>query len=358
MARRYVGERVWGPYRRRDGRWQIEHRTGQGKGGRVVSVFPTKDDAEKVAGELRALIVPAASSFTVAIQAYEKHLVQKGNKPVSYKETLRRLRLFFDGVMEVRLDLLTQPRAQRIYDSMTGKYSADTHRNILLEARSFMRWCLSKKWITGNPLDGIQGVGKRKHGKAQLRVDEARRWAMKALALAEREDGAVAAILTGWMGLRASEVCKRRVRDLDDNGRLLWIEDTKTEAGRRTLEVPPFLRPHLRRLAGLLPAGRDGMEPLFPADRSSSGFHDRGWPCDWVQRICIAAELPEVTAHGMRGLHATLGAIGWSGLDATAARLGHEDASTTERSYASREAVASARHRGAVDLLGIDSADG
>jgi hypothetical protein len=37
-------------------------------------------------------------------------------------------------------------------------------------------------------------------------------------------------------------------RDVDDDGRLLWIPATKTPAGRRTVEVPEVLRPHLVRL--------------------------------------------------------------------------------------------------------------
>lgn len=57
-------------------------------------------------------------------------------------------------------------------------------------------------------------------------------------------------MLTAFLlGLRASEVTDRVVRDLDDEGRLLWIEFGKTRRSRRTLEVPALLRPHLPRLA-------------------------------------------------------------------------------------------------------------
>ena len=97
------------------------------------------------------------------------------------------------------------------------------------------------------------------------------------------------------MGMRASEIVSRVVRDLDDEGRLLWIPETKTEAGRRTLPVPEFLQPYLRRS----PKGKGPADSLF-------GRHWRDWPREWVQRICKAAKVPEVTAHGMRGLHGTL----------------------------------------------------
>jgi hypothetical protein len=37
------------------------------------------------------------------------------------------------------------------------------------------------------------------------------------------------------------------------------------------------------------------------------GEHWRDWPGKWVQRICKAAAMRKVTAHGMRGLHGTVG---------------------------------------------------
>lgn len=78
----------------------------------------------------------------------------------------------------------------------------------------------------------------------QLRIDEARRWQVKAIGFADQgEEGAVAAMMSLVMGMRASEIISRVVRDLDDEGRLLWIPETKTEAGKRTLPVPEFLQP-------------------------------------------------------------------------------------------------------------------
>jgi hypothetical protein len=34
---------------------------------------------------------------------------------------------------------------------------------------------MGKGWIVRNPLDGVEGVGRRRHGKEQLRIDEARK---------------------------------------------------------------------------------------------------------------------------------------------------------------------------------------
>ena len=46
-----------------------------------------------------------------------------------------------------------------------------------------------------------------------------------------------------------TEIVSRVVRDLDDGGKLLWIPDSKTEAGRRTLQVPELLQSHLLAIA-------------------------------------------------------------------------------------------------------------
>jgi hypothetical protein len=184
-----------------------------------------------------------------------------------------------------------------------------------------------------NPLDGIEGKGKRRHGKPQLRIDEARKWMAKAVELSDQGDeGAVAAMMALLLGMRASEITSRVVRDLDDDGRLLWIPDAKTEAGKRTLHVPDVLRPHLQALvAGQLPGGR-----LF-------GHHWRDWPREQVQRICELAGVPKVSAHGMRGLHSTLAMEAGVTGAVVAASLGHEKITTTIRSYAKAEAVAAAQ---------------
>ena len=174
--------------------------------------------------------------------------------------------------------------------------------------------CGKKKWLARNPLEEVEGVGKRKHGKSQLRVDEARRWLVKAMALAdEGEAGAVAALLALVMGMRANEIVSRVVRDLDDDGKLLWIPDSKTEAGRRTLQVPELLRPFLKELA----EGKSPEAKLF-------GHHWRDWVRKWVKRICEAAGVPMVTAHGMRGLHSTLAVENGVSAHVVAASLGHE----------------------------------
>ena len=164
----------------------------------------------------------------------------------------------------------------------------DYHRNTLAEAKTFLRWCAHKKqgWIDGNPLELVEGVGKRKHGKPKPRIDEARLWYARAIMLAEQGDaGAVAALITLLLAPRCFEIVERVVRDLDDGGRILWIDRSKTEAGERFLKVPAVLRPYLVRLC----EGKAPTEYIFASRRSGSHGrkvktadhpHSRDWPRD------------------------------------------------------------------------------
>ena len=51
------------------------------------------------------------------------------------------------------------------------------------------------------------------------------------------------------MGRMGRSFSRQVLVDRDDEGKLLWIPDSKTEAGRRTLQVPELLRPMLNELA-------------------------------------------------------------------------------------------------------------
>jgi integrase len=268
---------------------------------------------------------------------------EKGNKLKSTVDTRYRLEHFFidRGAL---LDELTPERCEGLYEDLRTRHTpklkdrtmaVDTHRNMLAEAKTFLGWCVKKKWLRENPLAAVEGKGKRRHGKAQLRRDEARKWLVAALEMADEGDvGAVGAMTAFLLALRANEVVSRLVRDLDDGGQILWIPDSKTPAGRRTLEVPDLLRPYLLKLA----EGRGSTELLF-------GEHWRDWVRKSVGRVCERAKVMKVTAHGMRGLHSTLAVAAGISSHLVAAAMGHESARTTFQSYALPEAVSGAEQR-------------
>jgi integrase len=194
-------------------------------------------------------------------------------------------------------------------------------------AKAFGAWCIAKGWLPANPFATIKGRGRRRRGKPQLRIEEARAFMACCLELAPRDDGAVLALAYLLLGARAGEVVLRQVRDVDDGGRLLWIPDSKTEAGRRQLEVPDALGPHLVRLARRrLPAA-----PLFAHAATRKRAQD--WAREQVTRICKLAGVPRVTPHGLRGTAATIAREAGATSQLVAAALGHASPAITEAAY-------------------------
>lgn len=363
MARHGREPHVRGPYDlgeqwRSGSRWRVDLVAGEGKA--VRSYFATLAEARKFADHAREeLGIARARTVEGALNAYELHLREKGNKPRTIRTTIIRLKQFFPEYRTTQLKSITAANARAAYEAFRTKrvgcteddpegrpMAVDSHRNVLAETRTFLGWCVAQKWLPANPLEDVAGVGKRRKGKPQLRVDESRAWLDKALELADSYegpgagDGPVAAMCCFLLGMRCCEVVERVVRDVDDGGRLLWIPDSKTPAGRRTLEVPPVMVPYLKALT----KGRLSAAPLFSST-------ERSWPRNWVKRICALAGVPVVSAHGLRGTHATLAMDRGTSGPVVAAQLGHESATTTCANYASRQAQVTGQQRRFMKVL-------
>lgn len=324
--------RIHGPYQHHE-KWLIKIVDRATR--RVTNrLFDTREEADGVARTLkRQEQQQAGTSIGKALDTYERWLKEvghkgEGNKPRTVETTMQRLRRLFAEALNIAVGALTPGSAGKLYDMLGG--AVDSRRNILAEAKTFLRWCGGKGWTKINALDHVRGIGRRRRGKPQLTTDEARRFLGRALELADdHDDGAVAAVMALLMGMRASEIIERTIRNLDDNGRLLWITDAKTQAGIRRLEIPPQLQPHLRRMA----VGKPPTERLFGPKAS------RYWVLRSVQRICKAAGVPPIPAHGLRGTHASLAVSAGATSHVVAAALGHESFHTTARHYAKAEAI-------------------
>jgi integrase len=150
------------------------------------------------------------------------------------------------------------------------------------------------------------------------------------------------AVMTALMlGLRANEVVKRVVDDLDDDGWLLWIRDSKTENSDREIEVPELLRARLLELA----KGKQPTDRLF-------GDVTRHWLLYHTVRLCEEAGVPRVTPHGLRGSGATTAVRLGGSVEDVARALGHGDeGSTLKAHYLGGGAIESARARRIEDLM-------
>ncbi|HEX5058598.1 MAG TPA: site-specific integrase [Kofleriaceae bacterium] len=252
------------------------------------------------------------------------------------------------------LEDLSPRRCEALYQQLAKTVSVDTHRNALAAAKTFGKCCVDRGWIRINPAVGVKPFGQRNRGKKQLRIDEARRLVDLCIKKANAGDDAAVAVLTSLMlGLRASEVTDRVVRDLDDEGRLLWIEFGKTKRSRRTLEVPAMLRPYLLALA----KGRAPDEQLITRKQTKRGNkRDRHWLLHWLHAYCDEASIPSVCSHSLRGLHATLAMEAGQTSHAVASALGHSTPAVTHAHYIEAGAKRRASTRRVTGKLGDSAA--
>ena len=352
MGRPRKEDRVLGPYPYR-GEFRLILVGDDGT--RVSRYFEKEEEAWRVrAATERRLNTVNNVAVTHVLTQYKSYMRdEKGNKPRSVEQTMLKLKLFFPET--VSFSALTSTRATALYDSFrsrkkkSGKpISVDYHRNTLAEAKTFVNWCVAKKYLKANPFDDVRGVGRRNKGKPQLSRDESRKFLR--VAMAEANSGnemAVASMVALLLGERASEILDRKVRELDDGGKLLIISDSKTKAGRRTLEVPVVLQPYLLKLA----KGKKATARLFAA-------HTPRWLLRNVNRICKEARISVVCTHGLRGTHSTLATEHGVTGHVVAASLGHESVSTTHGHYIDASAASNAKSRRVAAALAVRNGGG
>lgn len=100
---------------------------------------------------------------------------------------------------------------------------------------------MHKAYLTQSPFQDVRPIGRAHACKPQLRLDEAKRHRETALRLFDEHNNrlALAAVLPLYLGLRASEVVGRRVRDIDSGGSIIWIDRGKRKSARRIYPSKP-----------------------------------------------------------------------------------------------------------------------
>lgn len=328
MGRQAGPDRVLGPYQCRGG-WRI-----------VIVRAGTKTFSEVIGSEAEALEHKReteqsiqrenSEALRVAVDAFKVYMKEKGDKPSSIYNLERRFALLFGAALDGAARI-SEAQAAKLVKDMDGKtkengkpYATATKVNALCMARVFGEWMVKNRRWKSNPFTGLKVLGRANRGKVQLRIDEARRWLSVVEAAAAAGDvGAVPAMLCFPLGMRAGEVVARTVRDVDDGGRVIWIDYGKTVNARRRLVVPERTRPHLLRVV----EGRAPEELLFPGlSRYALLRH--------VRRFCRLSGVTRVCSHSMRGLLATLSIESGAALAAVADGLGHGSPSITLAHYA------------------------
>lgn len=304
---------ISGPYTHGK-RWRVVCQTA---GKRETLSFATSEEAAAFVDEWRTGI--EGETVSAALDRWIAHKADAGRTPI----TLATLRNSVQRMLEhlpPKLHEVDERATQRAYRALVATGCAvATHRNTLAQCRAMWRWLAGK--ATDTPWDKVAGVGRKARGKTKLTIDESRRFIAAALELGERSPGAIAAAVCLTLALRSGEVVALRGRDIDNGGRMLWVQDGKTVNAARAIEVPDLIRPALMRLARA--AGNEGA--LFAIQRETVGY--------WVARVCARAGVRRVCPHGLRGTHATIAAAAGVTAHVVAATLGHGKIQVTRDHY-------------------------
>jgi integrase len=330
MSRTRVA-RAYGP-EQHGRKFRVVVRAADGSQSRVS--FATRGEAD----EFKRAFNEATENRTVeiAIHAYMDHLrKERGAQEssiVTNRHRLHGLLRVGRGKSDRPLSKLTPAACRDLYAKRSQEVAADTHRGELVLASKFTAWCHERGWLPCNPFAAVEPVGRKNHGKPQLRIDESRKL-VDALSPDESPE-ATAVMMALLLGMRAHEIVERIGRDLDDDGRILWISKSKTAAGRRQVKVPPALRSRLAALA----EGKPDARIFGEMTRHSLYYH--------VKRYCKLAEVPVVPPHGLRGTFTTLAVLNGGGaIDSVARTIGHsqrDGGATLRRHYLSPGAEQSA----------------
>ena len=322
---------ISGPYRHRAGyRFRVTESPG------VYAWAPsaaTEAEARDLA-EAYAQGIAARQALTVAglIERYLDHLRAAGCKPLSVRcaaHQLNRLAV----LAHLQAASITPQRAKAHHHELARSFAAATQHATLRRIKALWTWAADEGLAKSNPWQALRPLGRALRGKPQLTLDEARK--LSRCALRQADDGAIGVLLALHLGLRNGEICALCVRDVDLSGALLRVQDAKTQAGRRALDVPDFLRPALRSRCR-----RSGDAPLLL--NAWGQRPTKNWLTHTLTDLCAAAGVPRVVPHSLRGLYASLHYADGVDPNLTARKLGHRSPKVTQAHYATPEA----RHAG------------
>lgn len=352
-----VSLRVWGPYEDNPRKYRLK--IVEGDATKTVC-FKTLEEAEAAKARLltRSRKIQRRT-INRAITEWSAELVSmQGRRAATVKWMLDQTSVWLP--LHKTLTQIDESDAAKIYlehverpRPKTGKPpSPATHHVQLMLARQLWEWAIGHGYCRSNPWKRVKPIGRKPSGKPQLRIDEARRFGEVAMQQAEAGDAsAIGALLMMYLGLRQGEVAARVARDIDDDGRVLWIPSGKTKNAKRRLNIPESLRPLVLKLAQTKQPG----ELLFyPATHKT---HYRNYYWLRIKRLCRLAGVPEICPHSLRGLHATLALEGGATAEAVARALGHGSFAVTAQHYASASSVANAKGSRVADALSTPKAN-
>lgn len=347
MANRRGSRRTFGSVRKLpSGRFQARYIAPDKREHKAPTTFLTKGDADAwLAGQWANV---QRGSWEPPAVVHEEKVAKVATRLGEYADEVLERRKLRETTVELYRKLLrtailptfgtktlaeiTPQQVQRWYAGMKSTPTKQANSYGLL--KSIMKDAVEDDLIVANPCKVRGGSVKTRAKEPEvLTAAELRAY----FAAIGNEDRRVALMLAGWCGLRSGEVRGLRRRDLDLTEGVVRIEQQavkvgsvhvltrpKTDAGVRSVSIPPSLLPTLREWLsrqpmrgadGLLFAAPDGTSPL--SQQTLRDAHVKG-------RDAIGK--PGLTVHGLR--HTSLTLLGQLGASVAElqARAGHTTA--------------------------------
>lgn len=196
-----------------------------------------------------------------------------------------------------------------------------TLHSIARSLRAFCNFCVREGWLEASPMASVRMPRKPKIIKSPLSEAQAAR--LLRLALSPRDRAILLLLLD--TGLRASELCGLRRRDVDLAGRRLFVNQGK---GSRDREVYIGARSAKALVAHLAREEEAGPEtPLFVGERGRGPLTASGL-YRLVLRLGERAGVEGATPHQLRRTFAVLSLRAGMDIFALQAIMGHEDLET------------------------------
>ena len=343
--------------------WQVQWRdnTGQQRSKR----FHTRRDAEAFQSQIRLNkyqgLLPRNEGTKITFGEYanrwiqKKNSVTKGHKVDSPRTIKRRneiLRLHLLPVFgdQMLASITTAQVNDLIYAWQKAGLKPRTIRNHIYVLRPILKLAVSEQLISRNPIDGVSLPIPLAVIRQALTEEEVVKL------INEIPADYKAFVINGFItGMRFDELSSLRIRNVDSVTKSLYVEESKTPSGIRTIYLSDkefaYLEQHL--LTERHDAGPDDF--VFVT-------HDKGKKIEnsnFIKRVfkpaALRAGVPAVRPHDMRRTHATF--LAEAGLDQTTVhvRMGHSSFSTTQKYYIAPTERGQVKAAGVVSgLLGID----
>ena len=316
------------------GKWQASYLGPDGERHAAEVTFPSEVDAERYlamtarqirSGEWTDLRQLGRRTLRECCEAYLDENPRVGRR---WAETCRRnMRLHLGELLDLPISQIRPPTVRAWYAKQRrlGKSPSGTAQSYRF-IRSVLNVAVADEAIPANPCK-IPGAGNLKAAERPTATPEQVAALIEAITPRYR----AAVVLAAWCGLRRGEVCALRVADVNlEEGTVRvhknWVEllqapvrfekDPKTEAGKRTVNIPPHVIPilveHQRLYAG----------PEF----FNVGLDGRRARGDTVYQAFVRARNEvgiDMTFHDLRHTGQTMAAAAGANLADLMRRLGH-----------------------------------